>query len=62
MMSPGYGAWKVRAAALRMLADGKLAAACHLAPIYELYRRRIAPFQTERPPSNWNGVFTAEEK
>jgi hypothetical protein len=45
-----------------MLDDGKLAAACHLAPVYELYRRRIARFQTEGSPSNWNGVFTSEEK
>jgi hypothetical protein len=25
-------------------------------------RRRIAQFQIEAPPANWNGVFTAEEK
>jgi hypothetical protein len=45
-----------------MLDDGKLAAACRLAPVYELYRRRIAQFQIAAPPAHWNGVFTAEEK
>ena len=49
-------------AALRLLDDGRLAAARHLAPVYDLYRRRIAHFQTEAPPTNWDGVFTAEEK
>jgi adenylate cyclase len=49
-------------AALRLLDDGRLAAARHLGPVYELYRRRIAHFQTETPPANWDGVFTAEEK
>lgn len=50
------------AAALRLLDDGLLAAARHLAPVYDLYRRRIAHFQAEAPPTNWDGVFTAEEK
>ncbi len=50
------------AAALRLLDDGRLLAAHHLAPVYDLYRRRIAQFQIEAPPTNWNGVFTAEEK
>jgi adenylate cyclase len=50
------------AAALRLLDDGLLAAARHLAPVYDLYRRRIAQFQIEAPPQNWDGVFTAEEK
>ncbi len=49
-------------AALRLLDDGRLAAARHLAPVYDLYRRRIAHFQSEAPPANWDGVFTAEEK
>jgi len=49
-------------AALRLLDDGRFAATRHLAPVYELYRRRIAHFQLEAPPANWNGVFTAEEK
>jgi adenylate cyclase len=48
--------------AMRLLDDGRLAAARFLAPVYDLYRRRIAQFQTEAPPVNWNGVFTAEEK
>ncbi len=50
------------AAALRLLDDGRLLAARHLAPVYDLYRQRIAHFQAEAPPSNWDGVFTAEEK
>jgi adenylate cyclase len=50
------------ASALRLLEDGRLLAARHLAPVYDLYRRRIAHFQIEAPPSNWDGVFTAEEK
>ena len=50
------------AAALHLLDDGRLAAARHLAPVYDLYRRRIVHFQTEAPPANWDGVFTAEEK
>ncbi len=50
------------AAALRLLDDGRLAAARHLAPVYDLYRRRIAHFQIEGPPADWDGVFTAEEK
>ena len=50
------------ASALRLLDDGRLAAARFLAPVYDLYRRRITQFQLEAPPANWNGVFTAEEK
>ncbi|HEY1299690.1 MAG TPA: adenylate/guanylate cyclase domain-containing protein [Stellaceae bacterium] len=50
------------AGALRLLDDGRLAATRHLAPVYELYRRRIAHFQSAAPPADWNGVFTAEEK
>jgi adenylate cyclase len=49
-------------AALKLLDDGRLAAARHLLPVYELYRRRIAHFQLESPPADWDGVFTAEEK
>ena len=49
-------------AALGLLADSRLAAARHLAPVYDLYRRRIAHFQIEAPPADWDGVFTAEEK
>src|SRR5271166_293449 len=50
------------ASALHLLNDGRLGAARHLAPVYDLYRRRIAQFQIEAPPANWDGVFTAEEK
>ena len=49
------------AAALRLLDDGLLTAARHLAPVDDLYRRRIAQFQIKAPPQNWDGVFTAEE-
>ncbi|MBV9863542.1 MAG: adenylate/guanylate cyclase domain-containing protein [Alphaproteobacteria bacterium] len=48
--------------ALHLLDDGGLTAEPQLAPVYELYRRRIAHFQAESPPGDWNGVFTAEEK
>ena len=47
---------------MRLFDDGRLAAARFLAPVYDLYRRRIARFRIEAPPTNWNGVFTAEEK
>ena len=50
------------AAALSLLDDARLAAVRHLGPVYELYRRRIAHFQIEAPPVDWDGVFTAEEK
>ncbi len=49
-------------AALGLLEDTRLAAAQHLTPVYELYRRRIAHFQIQAPPADWDGVFTAEEK
>ena len=50
------------ATALKLLDDGRLAAARHLAPVYDLYRQRIAHFQSAAPPADWDGVFTAEEK
>jgi adenylate cyclase len=50
------------ATATKLLDDGRLAAARFLAPVYDLYRQRIAQFQIEAPPANWNGVFAAEEK
>jgi hypothetical protein len=49
-------------AALRLLNDGRFAPAPHLMPIYDLYRQRIAHFQIEAPPENWDGVYTADEK
>jgi adenylate cyclase len=49
-------------AAASRLVDDCRAAMPHLAPVYELYRRRIAHFQTEAPPADWDGVFAAEEK
>jgi adenylate cyclase len=48
--------------ALSVLDDARLAAARYLMPLYELYRHRIAHFQLEPPPGNWDGVYTAEEK
>jgi adenylate cyclase len=50
------------AAALHVLDNGELAPAEQLAPVYTLYRQRIAHFQTEPPPPDWDGVFTAETK
>jgi adenylate cyclase len=50
------------ATATKLLDDGRLTAARFLAPVYDLYRRRIAQFQLEAPPATWSGVFTAEEK
>jgi len=50
------------ASALHLLDDGSLAGVNHLAPVYDLYRRRIAHFQSEPPPADWDGVFAAEEK
>ncbi len=48
--------------ALGLLDDPRLAAATHLAPVYDLYRRRIAHFRGAPPSPDWDGVFTAEEK
>ncbi len=50
------------AAALAALGDAPLAAVRYLEPLYALYRNRIAHFQTEAPPTNWDGVYTAEDK
>jgi adenylate cyclase len=50
------------AAALRLLDDDRLAADPHLAPLYDLYRQRIADFQSDAPPPDWDGAFIAEEK
>jgi adenylate cyclase len=50
------------AAALAALGEAPLAAVRYLAPLYTLYRNRIAHFQIEAPPIDWDGVYTAEEK
>jgi adenylate cyclase len=50
------------AAALATLGEAPLAAVRYLAPLYTLYRHRIAHFQNEAPPEDWDGVYTAEEK
>jgi adenylate cyclase len=49
-------------AALAALGEAPLAAVRYLAPVYQLYQNRIAHFQLEAPPRDWDGVFTAEEK
>jgi adenylate cyclase len=51
--------WK---AALGALGKAPLSSVDYLAPLYTLYRHRIAHFQTEAPPRDWDGVYTAEEK
>ena len=48
--------------AMAVLGESPLAAVRYLAPLYKLYRGRIAHFQIEAPPTDWDGVFTAEEK
>jgi adenylate cyclase len=50
------------AAALAALGSAPLTAVRYLAPVYTLYRQRIAHFQQEAPPADWDGVYTAEEK
>jgi adenylate cyclase len=49
-------------AAQSLLDDHRLATMPHLAPVYDLYRRRIAHFRGEPPAADWDGVFTAVEK
>ena len=48
--------------ALGLLNSGSLAVLRYLAPVYDLYKRRIAQFQSEPPPANWDGVFALQEK
>jgi len=48
--------------ALAALGSTPLAAVRYLTPLYLLYRHRIAHFQQEAPPADWDGVYTAEEK
>jgi adenylate cyclase len=43
------------ATATRLLDDFRLGAARFLAPVYDLYRHRIAQFQIEAPPADWRG-------
>jgi adenylate cyclase len=50
------------AAALGLLEDPVLAAERDLAPLYGLFRERIAEMQLEPPPADWDGVFVAHEK
>jgi adenylate cyclase len=48
--------------ALSLLNSGGLAVLRYLAPVYELYKQRIALFQAEPPPPEWDGVFALQEK
>ena len=50
------------AAALELLKDPVLAEESEMAPVYGLFRERIAQLQVEAPPSDWDGVFVAHEK
>ena len=45
-----------------LLNSGSLAVLRYLAPVYDLYKRRIAQFEIEPPPENWDGVFALQEK
>jgi adenylate cyclase len=49
-------------AALGMLEDPVLAAESEMAPVYGLFRERIAQLQAEALPADWDGVFVAQEK
>jgi adenylate cyclase len=49
-------------AALNLLEDPVLAAERDMAPVYGLFRERIAQLKVEALPSDWDGVFVAHEK
>lgn len=49
-------------AALGLLEDPVLAGERDMAPVYGLFRERIAEMQVEPPPADWDGVFVANEK
>ena len=49
-------------AALGLLEDPVLAAEREMAPVYGLFRERIAEMRVEPPPADWDGVFVAHEK
>jgi adenylate cyclase len=48
--------------ALNLMNSGSPAVLRYLAPVYELYKQRIAQFQIEPPPEDWDGVFALQEK
>jgi len=48
--------------ALNLLEDPVLAAERDMAPVYGLFRERIAQLKVEALPSDWDGVFVAREK
>jgi adenylate cyclase len=49
-------------AALNLLEDPVLAAERDMAPLYGLFRERIAQLKVEALPADWDGVFVAQEK
>jgi adenylate cyclase len=49
-------------AALGMLEDPVLAAERDMASVYGLFRERIAQLKVEALPTDWDGVFVAQEK
>ena len=49
-------------AALGMLDDETLRAEPDLAPVYDLFRERIAQLRTDSLPEDWDGVYVAHEK
>jgi adenylate cyclase len=49
-------------AALGLLEDPVLAGEREMAPVYGLFRERIAQLKVEALPSDWDGVFVAHEK
>jgi adenylate cyclase len=49
-------------AALGMLDDKTLSEEAELAPVYDLFRQRIAQLQIDSPPGDWDGVFVAQDK
>ena len=49
-------------AALGLLEDPVLAAEQEMAPLYGLFRERIAQLKVEALPSDWDGVFVAHDK
>ncbi len=44
------------------LMDDPVLATSEMAPLYGVFRERIAQMQAEPPPSDWDGVFVAHEK
>jgi adenylate cyclase len=49
-------------AATSLLNSSNLAVLRFLAPVYEVYKQRIAHFQIDPPPADWDGVYALQEK